>query len=322
MSVGTGPETRPVVACVRPLDLRSAVDPLDGTVTRDDRSSALAPQEAAAVEHALRVAGTWGVGVRVIVGGPLRDLTVIDELAALGATVEVMAHPGGDPEGPVPDERLAAAGVARAIEAAGGASLVLCGDRSPDRGTGAFGAFLAHELGVAQALGLVSLEPRADRLIGERRLEGGWRERVVVPRPAVCSVEGGLRLRRAPLGALLAAAGTASLPAATGETPGVHGPAHQVTGGPASPTPVPGGGAREVAAGPPRPHRPRARVVTPPAGSAHQRLVALTGALVAHDPPALVGPVGAGEAAAAVLAYLTRHGQRPDAPDPPEDLQP
>ena len=314
-----GPEGRGVVACVRPVDLRPTVDPLDGTVTRDDRSPALAPQEAAAVEHALRIAEGWGVSVRVIVGGPQPDPAFVDELAALGAGVEVVSGPDGDPEELVPDERLAAARVARVIEAGGGADLVLCGDRSADRGTGAFGAFLAHELGVAQALGLVSLGIDGDHLTGERRLEGGWRERVVVRGPAVCSVEGGLRLRRAPLGALLAASA-----ATHRRVPDDGDAARGAEAGRAAPGPGPGTGSaalavhatersrENVAVGPPRPHRARVHVVPPPVGGAHERLLALTGALTAHDPPALVGPVGAGEAAAAILEYLAHHGHAPE----------
>jgi electron transfer flavoprotein beta subunit len=38
------------------------------------------------------------------------------------------------------------------------------------------------------------------------------------------------------------------------------------------------------------------------------RLLALTGALVAHEPPIVVGPVDAGEAADELLGFLVRHG--------------
>ena len=101
-------------------------------------------------------------------------------------------------------------------------SVVLCGDRSADRGTGALPAFLAHELDAAQALGLVSLIPdpdstgQAPAVLAERRLDGGWRERLRVPLPAVCSVEGaGVRLRRASLtGALAAGSSTIAVDSA------------------------------------------------------------------------------------------------------------
>jgi electron transfer flavoprotein beta subunit len=49
-------------------------------------------------------------------------------------------------------------------------------------------------------------------------------------------------------------------------------------------------------------------VVPPPAGSTRQRLLALTGALVAHDPPRLVGPVDADGAVDELLDFLGRHG--------------
>ena len=54
--------------------------------------------------------------------------------------------------------------------------LVLCGDRSADRGTGSFPAFLAAALNAAQALGVVRLEPEGDgELRVHRRLDGGRR---------------------------------------------------------------------------------------------------------------------------------------------------
>jgi electron transfer flavoprotein beta subunit len=43
------------------------------------------------------------------------------------------------------------------------------------------------------------------------------------------------------------------------------------------------------------------------------RLLALTGALVAHDPPTVVQPADAVEAADVLLAYLVRHGYLDDA---------
>jgi electron transfer flavoprotein beta subunit len=184
--------------------------------------------------------------------------------------------------------------------------LVLCGDRSADRGTGALPAFLAHELGAAQALGLVSLTLPGDAprpaaaeaglaqeagglgLVGERRLPGGWRERLWIGLPAVCSVEAaGVSLRRAPLDAMLASR-RAAIPVARPHV------------GPGTP----------VIAGPPRPYRPRTHEVPPaPAGSARERLAELSGVLVQIDPPTLLGPASPAEAARALLGFL----QKPDA---------
>jgi hypothetical protein len=62
-------------------------------------------------------------------------------------------------------------------------ALVRCGDRSADRSTGALPAFLARELGAAQALGLVSLPVDGSQLIAERRLPAGRREPLRIPPP-------------------------------------------------------------------------------------------------------------------------------------------
>jgi electron transfer flavoprotein beta subunit len=198
------------------------------------------------------------------------------------------------------DERALARTVARVLLEDGPPALVICGDRSADRGTGAFPAFLAHELGAAQALGLVELRAEGDGVLVERRLDGGRRERLRVPQPAVCSVEGaGVRLRRASLPATLAA-GRSAVPMIShrGNTD-----VHRVP----------------MAAGQVVPYRPRTRVIPPPDSAApRQRLLSLTGALVAHDPPTIIGPVDAPEAADALLAFLDRHGYLGDGNGPAE----
>jgi electron transfer flavoprotein beta subunit len=295
---GLGPvEPSPVVvACVRITDLRPEVDPLLGTVRRHRWGVGLSAPDAAAVEHALRIAESWsGRAVVVTVGPPSVD-PVLSELAALGASV-VRIDDGQVPDDAYPttlaaDERTLASAVASALIPYGPPDLVICGDRSADRGTGAFPAYLAHELQAAQALGLVTLSTEGRSLLAERRLDGGWRERLRVPCPAVCSVEGaGIRLRRAPLAHALAA-GQQSIPVVgpgTVDRPGTsHGPA--------------------ISAGAARPFRPRTRVLAAPSEpDPRLRLLALTGALVDHEPPTVVGPVDAVQAADALIAYLVRH---------------
>lgn len=206
------------------------------------------------------------------------------------------------------DERGLAGALAEAIRRWAGAdrpALVLCGDRSAERGTGALPAFLAHELGAAQALGLVGLEAADGHLVAERRLDGGRRERLRVPLPAVCSVEAaGLRLRRAGLPGLLGATSAAVPLSGSGDA----------SGGPSFSPPVssPVGHSAGVEVGRARPYRPPTRIVPPPAGDVpRDRLLQLTGALVSHEPPMVVGPVGAAEAADALLEFLHRTGYLP-----------
>jgi electron transfer flavoprotein beta subunit len=307
------PATSLVVACVRYGDLRPDVDALSGAIGRDVHRAGLSAADEAAVEHALRVAEAWSATVLVVTAGPTAADGMLREVMALGCEVLRVPWPpvdGGGRRPPVDggdggglgsaqgfvedlgsDERTLVRAVAAAVQVAGPPALVICGDRSADRGTGAFPAFLAHELGAAQALGLVDLQPAADGVLVERRLDGGRRERLRVPQPAVCSVEGaGVRLRRASLPATLAA-GRAAIPTAPEYGMALADRAEPMTAGPAVP------------------YRPRTRVIPPPPSAVpRQRLLSLTGALVAHEPPTIIGPVDAAEAADALLAFLAHHG--------------
>jgi len=296
-----------VVVCLRIGDLRPAVDPLDGSVTRDRWGVGLPPADAAALEHALRVSTAWNGRVVVVCAGPESVEPVLREVAALG--VSVVRVPAADEADAhryiselADDERALARTLLAAVRHLGPPDLVLCGDRSVDRGTGALPAYLAHELGGAQALGLVALQPDGPgALLVERRLDAGWRERLRVVLPAVCSVEGaGVRLRRASLAGALAVAGVAT----------------QVDRSPEASAGSPTGDPGSLHLGPTRPYSPRTRVLPPPAGDDPRlRLLALTGALVAHDPPTVVEPAGAGEAADVLIDFLVRHGYLAAVPD-------
>jgi electron transfer flavoprotein beta subunit len=275
---------RLVVALLRSTDLRVAVDPLTGALTRESRAAALSASDAAALEHALTFADAWGARVLALsAGGPECEPALRDALA-LGCEVRRVALHQSYVDELVTDEHA----LAQALVAALGGErpdLVLCGDRSADRGSGALPAFVAHELGVVQAPGLVSLVLEGEDLVAERRLDHGRRERMRVPLPAVCSVEAaGVRLRRAALPATLAAA-SAQVPTEVAEVR-------------ASPVRV-----VQVRAA-----HPRARHLPAPSGTARERLLALTGALLAHEPPTVVGPVGAAAAADVLLEHLVRWG--------------
>lgn len=297
-----GPPASPsgvVVACLSPADLRPAVNPLTGQVTVDPRRAELSASDAAALEHALRAGQQWDARVVAVAAGPATVEPALRQALAAGAAVVRLAwdeeaggrDPGaretggralaGDPQ------RLAAA-LASVISGLGPTRLVVCGDRSPRHGVGAVPALLAHHLAASQALGLVSLSIEQGSVVGERRLDAGWRQQVRVPAPAVCSVEAaGVRLRRAPLPATRQAA-RAAVPVVT----------------------IPDQDLTPVHYGPPQPYRPRARVVAPPEGTTQDRILALTAALAAREPPRIVGPVDAATAADELLDFLGRHGYR------------
>ena len=305
---GSGPL---VVVCLRHAAARPDVDLLTGAVRPAVHGAGPAPGELAALELGLRFAAAWRGRVLAVTAGPAAaDETLRDALAAGAAEVLRVDWPETDYlDGLAADEQALAAALAGALRPRSPA-LVLCGDRSADRGTGALPAFLAHELGAAQALGLVTLALPGDPagpadhpaslagegaddgpatgpmgLVGDRRLPGGWRERLWIGLPAVCSVEAaGVSLRRAPLDAVLAAV-RATIPVFRPRT------------GPAA-ADIPG---------PPRPDRPRTHEVPPaPAGSARERLAELSGVLVQRDPPTLLGPASPAEAAQALLDFLRK----------------
>jgi electron transfer flavoprotein beta subunit len=294
--------TRPlIVACLRHSDHRPDVHPVTGQVGRDARGAAPDAAEWAALELALQVAEAWDGRVLAVCAGPPDADRTLREAASVGAEVLRVALPGGHAGGGAHGEleplevyldELASAGrevasaLAGAIRGVGDPALVLCGSRSVDRATGSVPAFLAAELGAAQALGLVRLDFSGPELEGERRLDLGRRERLRIPRPAVVSIEStGLRLRRAGMRAALAAA-RAEIPVTRPDA--ALSPVFRCT---------------------PQPYRPRSQVVPAPvSASARERLLALTGALVERTPPTLLHPASAGEAADALLAYLQRNG--------------
>lgn len=302
-----------VAVCLAPADLRPEVDDLTGAVRADPRRSDLTAAESAALEHALRVAEAWGGWVLAVACGPPDIEVVLQQVAALGAgvvRVETGAHALSTEPGPAPvsagdlsgDPMAVAAALAAAIRRRGTPAMVFCGDRSAGPGVGAVPAFLSYELGIGQALGLVSVTPDGPgRLLVERRLDGGWRERMAVRAPAVLSVEGaGVRLRRAGLAAVLD-----TCPAAVEHDPGVPGAPGTAGADPGSPA-AGSGGHRRV--GVPRPYRPRPHPVPAPEGDPHVRLLSLTGALSTREPARVVGPLDPAEAADELLSYLERFG--------------
>jgi electron transfer flavoprotein beta subunit len=273
--------------------LDAEVDPLTGAVSANPRDLGAGRSDLAALEHALRLAERWQAQVIVATVGPGEADAMLRGALAAGAAEALRVEPASRTPGPRPallvgGQDGAAALATALIQRYGVPDLVLCGDRSADRGTGSFPAFLAAALNAAQALGVVRVEPTDDgKLRVHRRLDGGRREVLLVPRPAVVSVEAaGVRLRRAALPATLAS-GHAVIPVAFAPTVTA---AHRV---------------RVLGA---HPHRPRPRELAGPSGSALRRMLELTGALAERTPPTVLGPLSPGQAVDELLGYLRRRG--------------
>jgi electron transfer flavoprotein beta subunit len=288
-----------VAAALRWADPRATAHPLTGTAEPAPYAAGAGPADQCALEHALRLAERLGGRCLAVTVGPAGAAEMLRGALAAGAD-EVLRI-----EGPDGDEAATAHTLLTGLTAAGHPvpDVLVCGDRSVDRGTGATPGHLAARLGAVQALGLLELTvPSAVtahdgdggapgiRLRAVRRLDGGRVEELEVPLPAVCSVEPGtVRPRRAPL-ATAVAARRAGIPVVRVTAP---------ESGAASP----------VRAGRLRPYRPRAKALPAPEGGTRQRLLALTGALVPpRTPPRVVTPDSAEEAADLLLAHLREHG--------------
>ncbi|GAB3210235.1 hypothetical protein GCM10027294_27770 [Marinactinospora endophytica] len=256
----------------------------------------VSPADMAALETALRIGEAWGQEVVAVSVGPPEAAEILRDALSVGATRAVRVElPTAGPHGSAGSSTVAAA-LASVLKPAGPApaGVVVCGNASTDRGSGAVPAFLADELGAAQALGLVSLEARGPdgsrELRAVRRLDGGRREVLRVPTPAVVSVEAGVaRLRRAPLEAMLE---RGSLSVETALAPA---PRDGFSGFPQRP-------------GPFRP-RPRALPAPDPAASARQRALALVSVTMRGAPRIVTATPE--EAAEELLAYLRETGHLP-----------
>ena len=268
-----------IAAVLKWVDLRPDVDPLEGTVRHDDRTSGFSLADAAALECALLLGEAWQLPVAAITAGPPAAQGVLRDAAAFGPQRLVFVTADID----APSEAIAEA-LAPLLD---GAAVVCCGDYSADRGSGSVPAFLAHQLEAAQALGLTGLTPRTPGcLIAQRRLDGGRREHLQVTAPAVISVEpGAARLRRASLSGLLAAR-EAVIEVAEGAV--THGSRVQVMST--------------------APYRPRPKILPPPHDPLPRaRLLALTGALTERTPPRVVRAT-CDEAADELIRYLKDKG--------------
>lgn len=264
-----------------------------GEPRTDERFAGISEADRSALELALRLGERLGLPVVVAAVGPEGAEVALRDAIGCGATSAVRVDAS---------ESMTSAEVARQLSRhVAGASVVICGDHSTDRGSGSVPAFLAHRLGVAQALGLVAVEVdglgesgrHSSGPIGAtRRLDGGRREVLRVPLPAVLSVEGGVApLRRAGLRAALAARG-AAIEVAKVAPYATHAATPVVT-----------------------PFRPRARVLPPPSGDVLTRLRTLTDAGAGGDRGETV-VLEPAAAAARIVDALRTWGYLTDTGDP------
>lgn len=267
-----------VLVCLKWVSTRTEVHPISGEITTDERFSGISPADSSALEWALLLGAALGGSVTAATVGPEESEKTLRDAIACGAGRGVRF----DASQSVPSEAAAAALSLLGADH----QMIVCGDYSIDRGSGSVPAFIAHRLGLPQALGLIKLETSSGKIIGTRRLDQGRRERLALRLPTVVSVESGRELRRAALSSTLSA---------TSATIEVR-PMPEMLGVPASP----------VSLGV-EPFRPRTRVIAAPSGNATSRVSELA-QLHGQQSPARVVKADPERAADIAIAQLRDWG--------------
>jgi electron transfer flavoprotein beta subunit len=167
-----------------------------------DASFELNEPDAYALEEALRLKEKHGGEVVVCSAGPTRASQVIREALARGADRAI--HVEGD--------ALASADAFTVAEALASAirdekfDLVLTGLQSDDQGFGQVGVVLAEKLGMPHATIIMEVQVAEQGLRVKRELEGGWFQWLVLPLPALLTIQSGInQLRYATLKGIMAA---------------------------------------------------------------------------------------------------------------------
>lgn len=140
-----------------------------------------------ALEEALRLAEQCGGQVTPLTVGPAGDKAVLIRAAGMGAARGV--HISYEGQTPLRPSNIAAMAAAWAQEQA--YDLILAGVMSEDALQGAVGPMLAELLGLPLTTAVVelALEPESGLVRVVREMEGGRRQRVSLPLPALLTVQ-------------------------------------------------------------------------------------------------------------------------------------
>ena len=194
-----------IAVCIKQVPTREWQPRLNDTKTwirEQDVSYEMNDPDAYALEEALRLREKHGGEVVVCSAGPARVQTVIREALARGAdrAIHVEHDSLGAADAFVIAEALAAAMKDEHFD------LVLTGLQSDDQGHGQTGVILAERLGVPSSTIIMDVQVEGTTLRVKRELEGGWFQWIVMPLPAVLTIQSGInQLRYATLKGIMAA---------------------------------------------------------------------------------------------------------------------
>jgi electron transfer flavoprotein beta subunit len=184
-----------IIVSVKQVPARDSALRVNGErkwLDESDLSYEMNEPDAYALEEALQLKEKLGGEVVVLCAGPQRATQVIREALAKGADRAIHIEVG---EGSGLDA-LGTAGLLAKAAQPEKPDLVLTGLQSEDLGYGQTGVILAELLGYAHATIVMEVEPQGETVRVKRELEDGWFQNVVLPIPAVLTIQSGIKKLR------------------------------------------------------------------------------------------------------------------------------
>ncbi len=184
-----------IIVSVKQVPARDSALRVNGTgkwLDESDLSYEMNEPDAYALEEALQLREKLGGEVVVICAGPQRAAQTIREALAKGAdrAIHVDVENAGAQDS-LATARLLAKAVQPELP-----DMILTGLQSDDLGYGQTGVILAELLGYAHASIVMEVEPQGNTIRVKRELEDGWFQNVLLPLPAVLTIQSGIKKLR------------------------------------------------------------------------------------------------------------------------------
>lgn len=186
-----------IAVCVKQVPATNEVkmDPVTNTIIREGVESALNPFDSHALEEALAIKEKLGGEILVISMGIPSVEEMLRDTLALGADKALLltdrAFAGAD--------TLATAyALAKGIEKAGGADIILCGKMATDGDTAQVGPMLAEMLAIPQITDVIEIEALDKKTLTCTKVIDEGQEKLKAPLPCLITVVKDINIPRLP----------------------------------------------------------------------------------------------------------------------------
>ncbi len=178
-----------IVVCVKQVpdtaNITGEAMNADGTINRAALPAVFNPEDKNALELGLALRDKYGGKVTVVTMGPPRASDVLRDSLELGADAAVLLTDRGFA---VADTLATSYTLAKAVERAGGADVVICGRQAIDGDTAQIGPQLAGRLGIGQVTYILEVLDLGDGSITAKRMIEGGVETVEAKLPVLLTV--------------------------------------------------------------------------------------------------------------------------------------